>query len=129
MKRYGQRQRETDDKAKCNQLHSIAHNLGSYTADACTEEMVIDFYGLIAITPGENSLNWRRPDMTEYALELVETNVYSGEGPSAIPDFTLRLDVTFTEENVLTVIHTLIPDDNPECNYTFEYGGVFNWES
>jgi hypothetical protein len=93
----------------------------------CTENVVIDFYGLVAISPVENGLNWQRTDGNVYFLSLSETNSYFGSGVAPLPGYSLTIGVVFTSPTTLSVRYTLKSETIPDCKYTFQYGAVFAW--
>jgi hypothetical protein len=96
------------------------------STEACPEPIHFDFYGLVAIAPADGDLTWQRQTSLDI-LPRIEPNHYAGPAQSVLPGYTLTIDVTFTSPTTLTVIHTLIPDDNPDCHHVFEYTGDFSW--
>jgi hypothetical protein len=96
------------------------------STEACPEPIHFDFYGLVAIAPVDGGLTWQRQTSVD-TLEWIDTNHYAGPAQSVLPGYSLTIDVTFTSATTLTVIHTLTPEDTPDCNHTFEYTGDFSW--
>lgn len=92
--------------------------------DACPGELVIDFYGRIAVTSGTDGITWRRPDGSSYSLARLSPNNYAGGGVAPLAGYNLSIAVTFLSETTLTVTYTLIPQDNTNCNYIYQYNGV-----
>lgn len=95
--------------------------------DACTEDLVLDFYGLVALAPQGTGMTWRRQDGLTYTLGLSSPNNYYGSGASSIPDHSLSVGVTFTSPTTLLVSYTLTPNANADCHYTWNYDGTFQW--
>lgn len=99
-----------------------------YKTEACTEDLNVDLYGMVAVSPADNNgLSWRRQDNITYYLARGSINNYWGSGRSSIPNFTLNIAVTFNSTTTLVVTYSLIPDSNPTCSYVLQYTGEFAW--
>jgi hypothetical protein len=99
------------------------------STDACGGHMVIDFYGLVAVTPSGSGITWQRQDGIVYTLGLTSPNNLYGSGPSSMPDFTLNISVSFTSPTTLIVSYTLVQNANPDCKHNYRYQGSFAWNS
>ncbi len=95
--------------------------------DACAEDLVLDFYGMVALSPVSGGMTWHRQDGTTYTLHLSSINNYFGSGPSSLPDYTLGVGVTFTSPTTLLITYTLTPAANSDCHYKWNYDAVFSW--
>lgn len=110
------------------QVWQLDYSPSSVTdAPACTELVVIDFYGLVAITPIDNGLNWQRTDGNVYALGKGSANNYYGGGVAPLPGYNLSIAVTFTSPTTLIVAYTLNSETVADCKHTYQYGAVFAW--
>lgn len=95
---------------------------------ACSGE-VLPPYGLVQITPGQDSLTWRSQEPAPYTLAEVETNVYSFSGPTAVGDGTVTMQLTFTSATTLEMVRTYVPDSEPNCQHTHHYTATFEWST
>ena len=100
--------------------HTVTH------AEACPEPYNFNFYGLVAVTPTETGIMWRRQD-SEATLERTELNNFSGSLPGFLPEYDLRINVTFVSAEELQVNHTLVSQSNSDCTHRFDYGAVRSW--
>jgi hypothetical protein len=118
---------ETDWAPTTNSVWQLSRDpVATRSTEACPEPVPFDFYGLVAIAPDPGGLTWQRQTSSD-VLERTDTNNYSGPAQSPLSGYALTIDVTFTSEITLTVIHTLIPEDNPDCHHEYEYTGDFSW--
>jgi hypothetical protein len=100
----------------------------STTNGSCTGGDVIDFCAsMVAIAPAGGNLTWRGQDGNTYTLLPLAANHYQGGGPAFLRGYTLSIDLSFSDAVNMSATYTLIPDDNPACNYIYQYQGTFAW--
>ncbi len=118
----------SDDFApSTNSVWNIAPT-GSTMSGSCAGGDVIDFCAsMVAIAPAGGSLTWRGQDGNTYTLSPGEPNHYQGGGPAFLRGYTLVIDVTFIDAGTMSATYTLAPDDNPACNYIYQYQGTLAW--
>jgi hypothetical protein len=100
----------------------------STMSGSCAGGDVIDFCAsMVAIAPTGGSLTWRGQDGNSYTLSPLDANHYQGGGPAFLRGYTLSIDLTFFDAANMSATYTLTPDDNPACNYIYQYQGTFAW--
>jgi hypothetical protein len=100
----------------------------STMSGSCTGGDVIDFCAsMVAIAPAGGNLTWRGQDGNIYTLSPIDPNHYQGGGPAFLRGFTLAINVTFVDAGTMSASYTLTPDDNPACNYIYQYQGTLAW--
>ncbi|MBN1120211.1 MAG: hypothetical protein JXJ17_03980 [Anaerolineae bacterium] len=100
----------------------------STMSGSCAGGDVIDFCAsMVALAPAGGSLTWRGQDGNTYTLSPVEPNHYQGGGPAFLRGFTLAINVTFIDAGAMSATYTLTPDDDPTCNYIYQYQGTLAW--
>ncbi len=100
----------------------------STMSGSCAGGDVIDFCAsMVAIAPAGGNLTWRGQDGNIYNLLPVEPNHFQGGGPAFLRGYTLSIDLTFSDAANMSATYTLIPDDDPACNYIYQYQGTFAW--
>jgi hypothetical protein len=93
----------------------------------CAKGSVLPVYGLVQITPGEGSLEWKNQEPTPYLMQRLATNQYQYAGPNSINDGVVTMTLTFVDEKTLTMVREFTASAEPNCTHTHDYAGVFQW--
>jgi hypothetical protein len=94
---------------------------------ACASAPILMPYGLIAITPNGNSLEFRDQSEGLYLLQWAAANVYTYSGRSHIVVGDVTLTLTFTSPTTWEMHIITILDSDPGCQHSHDYAAVLKW--
>jgi hypothetical protein len=93
----------------------------------CAKGSVLPVYGLVQITPGEGSMEWKNQEPTPYLMQRLATNQYQYAGPNSINDGVVTMTLTFVDDKNLTMVREFTANAEPGCTHKHDYAGVFQW--
>lgn len=99
-----------------------------YSTEACPAPLVVDFYGLVAVTRiSTDVLSWQVTNGTIYTLQRTTGNAFWGIGRSVYPEYALTVSVLFASPDGLGVTYSLLHDNVEGCAHVFQYGAFRAW--
>jgi len=93
----------------------------------CTAGPLSVPYGRIAITPSDNSLEFRDQGVGTYTFFMARPNVYSYTGRSNLVEGNLNMTLTFNSPQSWSMRAVTVLDADPQCQHDHDYAAVFLW--